>query len=275
MLKRYLYILLFGIVLFPAFRLAGQVTMPDNVCTGQFRHYKVDSNPGSTYTWWIDGVVQAGFTTNEFVHTWNTSNTYLLEVQERSTDGCLGPVRSGQVFVSPIPTLTASGTDAVTFSDDGKIDFTFTNVPDGTYTISYSTGSFTNVTVAGGRSTLTAPTGKYNNLSITVNGCTSVASANVVLSEPKQLILKIPEAFSPNSDLINDVWDIGNIHAYPNVEITIYNRWGQSVWKSERGYPHQWDGKSNGVNLPIDSYHYVINLHNGSKPIVGVITIVR
>jgi gliding motility-associated-like protein len=275
MLKKYPYILLFGIVLFSAFRVAGQVTMPDNVCIGQFKHYNVNSNPGSTYTWWIDGVVQAGFTTNEFVHTWSTSKTFLLEVQERSANGCLGPVISGQVFVNPQPIITASGISAVTCNDDGKIDFSFTNVPDGTYTIPYSSGSFTNVTVAGGVATVTAPPGTYNNLSIIVDGCPSIASANVVLTEPKQLNLTIPEAFSPNRDLINDVWNIGNIGLYPEAQITIYNRWGQTVWKSESGYPHPWDGKSNGINLPIDSYHYVINLQNGSKPIVGFVTIVR
>ena len=69
MIKRYPYILLFGIVLSGAFRVTGQVTMPDNVYTGHLRYYNVDSNPGSTYTWWIDGIVQSGFTTNEFVHT--------------------------------------------------------------------------------------------------------------------------------------------------------------------------------------------------------------
>ena len=193
MIKRYPYILLFGIVLSGAFRVTGQVTMPDNVCIGHLRNYNVDSNPGSTYTWWIDGIVQSGFTTSEFVHAWNNSSTYLLEVQERSMDGCLGPVKS----------------------------------------------------------------------------------LCVVVTVPIYINLTIPEAFSPNSDLINDVWNIGNIEAYPKAQITIYNRWGQSVWRSEQGYPQPWDGKSNGVNLPVDSYHYVIDLHNGSKQIVGSITIVK
>lgn len=191
MLKSYLFILFINIVLFSAFRVEGQVTMQDYACTGQTRHYKVDPNPvsGSTYTWWIDGVVQVGFTGNEFDHAWNTSNTYLLEVQERSADGCPGAKRSGQVIVTTC--------------------------------------------------------------------------------------LIIPEAFSPNGDLINDVWNIGNIEAYTSVEITVFNRWGQSVWKSGQGYFHPWDGKSNGANLPIDSYYYVIDLHNGSKPIIGNVTIVR
>jgi gliding motility-associated-like protein len=59
------------------------------------------------------------------------------------------------------------------------------------------------------------------------------------------------------------------------MEITVYNRWGQSVWSSGQGYPVPWDGRSNGSDLPVDSYHYIIDLHNGSKPILGNVTIVR
>jgi gliding motility-associated-like protein len=65
------------------------------------------------------------------------------------------------------------------------------------------------------------------------------------------------------------------VEIYPDVVITILNRWGQSVWRSEQGYPNPWDGRSNGAILPIDSYHYIIDLHNGSKPIVGFVTIVK
>jgi len=111
---------------------------------------------------------------------------------------------------------------------------------------------------------------------VSPDGCLGpVRSLCVVVTVSIYIDLTIPEAFSPNSDLINDVWNIGNIEAYPKAQITIYNRWGQSVWRSEQGYPQPWDGKSNGVSLPVDSYHYVINLHNGSKQIVGSITIVK
>jgi len=166
--------------------------VPDKVYIGQTRHYSVDPNPvpGSTYTWWIDGVVQAGITTNRIDQTWNTEGTYLLEVQELAANGCRGPRRSGQVFVNDVR-------------------------------------------------------------------------------------LTIPEAFSPNNDLINDNWNIVNIDLYPDIEIIIYNRWGQMVWESERGYPHPWDGRSKGIDLPVDAYHYVINLHNGSGLFVGAVTIVR
>jgi gliding motility-associated-like protein len=105
------------------------------------------------------------------------------------------------------------------------------------------------------------------------NGC---KAQNSVDMEPQnETCLVIPNAISPNDDNINDIWNIGMIHLYPDIEIRIYNSWGQMVWKSAKGYPDKWDGRSNGVKLPIDSYHYVIDLHNGSKPVVGTITIVR
>jgi gliding motility-associated-like protein len=105
------------------------------------------------------------------------------------------------------------------------------------------------------------------------NGCTETDGAHV--TSLNEICLDIPEAISPNRDNINDVWNIRDIELYPNVEITIYNRWGQMVWKSEIGYPTPWDGRSNGKPLPIDSYHYVIELHNGMKPFMGTVTIVK
>ena len=105
------------------------------------------------------------------------------------------------------------------------------------------------------------------------NGCSVKDSVKV---EPlNESCLIIPNAISPNDDLINDVWNIGMIELYPQMEIKIFNRWGEALWRSEKGYPKPWDGKSKGTELPIDSYHYIIDLHNGSKPIVGNVTIVR
>jgi hypothetical protein len=106
-----------------------------------------------------------------------------------------------------------------------------------------------------------------------MNSC--VISKSIDLKPQQESCLVIPNAISPNGDLINDVWNIGYIELYPNVEIMIFNRWGETLWRSERGYPDPWDGTSNGSNLPIDSYHYLIDLHNGKKPIVGNVTIVR
>lgn len=106
-----------------------------------------------------------------------------------------------------------------------------------------------------------------------LNGCSIKDSVNV---EPlNKTCLIIPNAISPNDDLINDVWNIGEKELYPAMEVTVFNRWGETIWKSGKGYPVPWDGKSKGANLPIDSYHYIIDLHNGTKALIGNVTIVR
>ena len=106
-----------------------------------------------------------------------------------------------------------------------------------------------------------------------LNGC--MLSEEVRVDALNDICLIIPEAFSPNGDLKNDLWNIGNIELYPKMEVYIYNRWGQFLWKSESGYAQPWDGRSGGGNVPVDAYHYVIDLHNGTKPIAGSVTIVR
>ena len=105
------------------------------------------------------------------------------------------------------------------------------------------------------------------------NGCS--VSRSVRIEPENDLCLQLPNAISPNGDNINDVWNIGLRELYPEMEVTIFNRWGETIWKSGRGYPMPWDGRSNGTILPMDSYHYIINLHNGRKPIIGNITIVK
>jgi gliding motility-associated-like protein len=106
-----------------------------------------------------------------------------------------------------------------------------------------------------------------------LNGCS--AKDSIQVNSMNETCLSIPNAISPNGDFINDEWNIGNIQQYPLAEIKIFNNWGVTVWKSEKGYPHPWDGRSNGIILPIDSYFYIINLHNGSKLIAGSVTIIK
>ena len=90
------------------------------------------------------------------------------------------------------PTLAATGNNPASCGADGSIDFIFTNVPDGSYTITYATGSFTNVNVSGGAATVTAPAGAYNNLEISVGTCTSVSGVNVKLMLLRLLLYLLP-----------------------------------------------------------------------------------
>jgi gliding motility-associated-like protein len=93
--------------------------------------------------------------------------------------------------------------------------------------------------------------------------------------------INISNVFSPNGDGINDIWTIPQADAFPNLEITIMNRWGAIIWSAKGSEAAKgWDGNnSNGKPHPIGTYYYVVNFNvNGTnkwKPISGSVTIVR
>jgi gliding motility-associated-like protein len=81
-------------------------------------------------------------------------------------------------------------------------------------------------------------------------------------------------AFTPNGDGVNDFWTIGDMSLYPNVEVTIMGRWGQMIFSSI-GYEDPWDGTYQGKELPMGSYFFIIDLHEGSDPVTGAVTIMK
>jgi gliding motility-associated-like protein len=113
MFKRLRYIIVSAMLLFSVMQTAAQVAMPDNVCIGTTRLYSVnDPTVPSTYTWKIDGVTQTS-TTNSISITWNTAGTFLVTVQEHAVNGCSGDIRSGYVYVNPLPNLVVNNPPAI------------------------------------------------------------------------------------------------------------------------------------------------------------------
>ena len=89
----------------------------------------------------------------------------------------------------------------------------------------------------------------------------------------------IPEAFSPNGDGINDKFEIKGLAKYKTVEIEIFNRWGNVVYRSANygegpGKDGFWDGTAQmGVRIgsgpvPSGTYFYILKL-NGKESING------
>jgi len=102
----------------------------------------------------------------------------------------------------------------------------------------------------------------------TVSGAqvTTVTAVAVV----KIKFIFIPEAFSPDDDGVNDVFEIiGIAKAYPGFVLEVYNRWGNLVYEySNEGKenPEWWDGVSQGrvtiaagEKVPDGTYYYIID----------------
>jgi gliding motility-associated-like protein len=85
----------------------------------------------------------------------------------------------------------------------------------------------------------------YNyNISLTatnLSGCTNTASKIV------DILLFIPNVFSPNGDGVNDLF-------MPGIDLEIIDRNGMSLYKGNSG----WDGNYHNSKMPDDTYYYVV-----------------
>ena len=150
-----------------------------------------------------------------------------------------------RVFASPNPPLTITYTGFV--NNEGPAQLTI-------------------LPIIATTAVLTSPIGQYQ---IMVSGALSsnyainyVNGILTVYSDPQNI--KIPNAFTPNGDGINDVWNIKDLQYYSNCTVEIYNRYGQHLYQS-RGYSQPWDGTYNRQLLPNGTYYYIINLNDGSQ----------
>jgi gliding motility-associated-like protein len=85
--------------------------------------------------------------------------------------------------------------------------------------------------------------------------------------------LYIPNTISPNSDGLNDEWKIWNVEKFPEIEVSIFNLWGEIVYHSN-GYSVPFNGYKNEKLMPVGSYTYIIKPNSiGYKTLKGSIYI--
>jgi len=99
--------------------------------------------------------------------------------------------------------------------------------------------------------------------------CTICNGATFDTTVTVTVVPKIPDAFTPNGDGLNDTFKIIGLPAssITKFNIKIYNRWGQMVFTSN-DIEESWDGtmNNNGVDLcPDGAYAWVIYYENANK----------
>lgn len=74
-------------------------------------------------------------------------------------------------------------------------------------------------------------------------------------------IINLINAITPNGDGINDVLDYSDLNIYKDVKISVYDRYGNTIYKNSTNN-YIWDGTSNGRKIPTGTYWYVIEWTN-------------
>jgi len=114
-------------------------------------------------------------------------------------------------------------------------------------------------------------TDTYTVTVIDQNGCQATAEIFMEFID-----IEMPNFFTPDGDGLNDTWIPDNIEGFPDVLITIYDRYGRVVEKMTRD-TNGWDGEYDGKPLPTGDYWYVIRLNGelDDREFVGHFTLYR
>ena len=87
-------------------------------------------------------------------------------------------------------------------------------------------------------------------------------------------LLYIPNAFTPNNDGLNEIFEIFGT-GIERIEVIIFNRWGELIWQGVNKF---WDGTSRGVPVPEGAYVYVVKARFKDKSEVvrtGTVQVIR
>lgn len=100
--------------------------------------------------------------------------------------------------------------------------------------------------------------------------------ANDSSTDTKKIVgnIKIPNVITPNGDGKNDVLKIEGIELYKENTLSIFNRWGNEVYRSPGGYTNNWSGEG----LSEGTYYYVLKLvskEGAASSVTGYITLLR
>lgn len=94
-----------------------------------------------------------------------------------------------------------------------------------------------------------------------------------------QIDLLIPNAFTPNGDGLNDIFHVVNPITYPFFEMTVFDRWGEIIFRSN-DIRTGWDGTFQGQDQEVGAYIWTIRYRKGridGEEVVlnGTITLIR
>jgi len=108
------------------------------------------------------------------------------------------------------------------------------------------------------------------------NKC-GIDTDTVIIYPDCNTALYIPSAFTPNGDGRNDIFKIAAMQGQKLVDMSIYNRWGQLIFRT-KDVSKGWDGTINGKLPGTETFVYTvsyINLEGKAKFISGTVSLIR
>lgn len=220
-----------------------------------------------TTSWLRDGVY-VGDLLPRLTTTFQSAGIHTIALAAVSDAGCTDTAYQ-QFTVSETPMVDAGPRITVPAGGTGILQGSVTG--SGTYSYLWTPATYLN------DASLLQPTVSPQANTVYLLTVSSDAG-NCIGSDTTEVIIldeiKIPNAFSPNGDGINDRWQIPGLNAYPYATVRVFDRYGRLVLQTT-GYNQPWDGTRNGQPVPAGVYYYIIDKGDKSDLFKGSITILK
>jgi gliding motility-associated-like protein len=258
---------------------------PKDCVPGEFVFTNTSANLGEigfTQYAFSNGEVYNVVGSEDLIATFPSVGVYSVQMTVTSNYGCIYTSYIGNVVeVTPLPVadFTISKNPATWFE---------TNIQ----TSDISTGNISNwnwqslgavsINNAGSSALLSYPEGQVGTYPITLTVTTAEGCSDSITLEIEivpDVILYVPNAFTPDDDEHNQTWGI-NIDGidFENFQLVLYNRWGELIWESKDAR-QSWDGTYNGRIVSNGTYIWKISFkekdNDGKRFFTGFVNVLR
>lgn len=216
------------------------------------------SSPNTTYNWLISDGTQNTSPTF-FQHLFTSAGCYDVTLSATSDGLCVATeIQSQMICVDPLPEAIFTYSPQQVYADLPEVQFNNNSYLN--YFNSWDFGDGQSSTVANPLHTYeTGVAGEYLvELIVTTDaGCSDTAYQVVIVNE--QVIFYVPNAFTPDGDKFNQVFEPVMTTGFdPNdYELRIFNRWGELVFVSQN-HSTGWDGTYGGQIAPEGTYIWTL-----------------
>jgi gliding motility-associated-like protein len=205
------------------------------------------SSPGMKYTYFIDGEEKTQVNNPKSIV---ASGTYYIK--GINNEGCESTLPIYVKIETPILKLIKP--EPAIFP--ATVDLSTTYIKQSGLTYSYYTDAGATIPLANYKAI--DHTGKFYIKVKNTYGCTSVTGVDVTVLPPPPYIVTAVNAFTPNSDGVNDYFSL-HIEGYVKFnKLDVFNRYGQLVYTAKSSGA-LWDGSLKGQSLPAGTYYWLFD----------------
>jgi len=236
-------------------------TVTETICS-DFPLLKAPVMPNAHYQWYKDSIAISG-ATDSLLQVSDTAAFSYYNVSVISDTAC---------SISEPFLVTASNLHHIKIPADTVVcDKSAVTLAPAFAGITYTVNdvSATTVTVANG--------GVYNIIATDAFGCSKTFRSTVTQQNCDDCSARIPNAFTPNGDGLNDIFKPKPACIFSGFKLSIFNRWGQKIYESSD--PHKgWNGTYNNKKMPLGTYVYALSFNSAegkARTIKGAVFLMK